>query len=125
MLKNIVRHERKKCVEFTLVFALDEYGNGFAFPCDGWSGKLLPGLAEEAIANYEMCMAHPEKFVRFAEVEKNVWTYEEPGHGNCSCGEGVELWDQYMGACECPKCGKWYNLFGQELIHPKYWEEDA
>lgn len=35
-----------------------------------------------------------------------------------------ELVNQYQGACPCPKCGQWYNLFGQELINPQYWEEE-
>ena len=50
--------------------------------------------------------------------------YKEPAHGTCICGEEVSLWDQYYGACECPKCGRWYNLFGQELVAPEHWETD-
>ena len=42
----------------------------------------------------------------------------------CSCGEIIELYDGYMGSCECPNCGQWYNMFGQTLIKPQYWEED-
>ena len=38
--------------------------------------------------------------------------------------DDVELWDQYYGACQCPECGKWYNLFGQSLLPPDCWEED-
>lgn len=29
-----------------------------------------------------------------------------------------------MGACQCPKCGKWYNIFGQALLDPEFWEDD-
>jgi hypothetical protein len=29
-----------------------------------------------------------------------------------------------MGANECPHCGQWYNVFGQELLPPDQWEED-
>jgi hypothetical protein len=28
-----------------------------------------------------------------------------------------------MGACQCENCGQWYNIFGQELIDPEYWED--
>ena len=38
--------------------------------------------------------------------------------------EKIEMYNAYMGACECPCCGQWYNLFGQSLIDPKYWYED-
>jgi hypothetical protein len=24
----------------------------------------------------------------------------------------------------CEKCGQWYNLFGQALVDPEYWEDD-
>jgi predicted RNA-binding Zn-ribbon protein involved in translation (DUF1610 family) len=42
----------------------------------------------------------------------------------CSCGETIELYDQYLGACDCPNCGQWYSMSGQALIKPQYWEED-
>ena len=45
----------------------------------------------------------------------------EPATGVCECGHRIALWDEYMGACECPHCGRWYNLFGQELNHPDTW----
>ena len=122
MLKNLVRAKHTVHVEYELLFD-DGCGNGYGFPCDGL-GRLLSGLTEEAMANYEWCMKHPEKFERFDEVFKMSWPVTEPGHGTCTCGTEVELWDQYMGACQCPKCGRWYNLFGQSLVDPKYWEED-
>lgn len=49
--------------------------------------------------------------------------YYENAIGKCSCGEEVELYDQYMGACECPKCKRWYNTFGQELNPPETWKD--
>lgn len=41
--------------------------------------------------------------------------------GECECGETVTLYNQYLGACECPKCGRWYNIWGQELNPPHTW----
>ena len=46
-----------------------------------------------------------------------------PALGLCSCGKEVVLESDYNGAVQC-ECGKWYNVFGQELIDPKYWEDD-
>ena len=40
---------------------------------------------------------------------------------NCSCGKTIILEDQYMGACKCPKCGKWYNMFGDRIKTPDEW----
>lgn len=45
--------------------------------------------------------------------------------GECKCGAEVPLMDQYMGACECPGCGQWYNLSGQELLPPEEWGYDG
>ena len=122
MLKNVTPRERKTIIEFELVFD-DGANNGFGFPCDA-QGNLLPGLSEAAHENLEYAMQHPEKFVRFNKVVKYCRSYTEPARGTCSCGAEVELWDQYYGACQCEKCGQWYNLYGQELVPPDQWETD-
>lgn len=122
MLKNIERGEWKKETWYELVFD-DGRGDGYSFPCDE-DGNVKPLEFQAAIDNLEFCRAHPEMFVRFAEVVPFCNRYREPDRGTCRCGEVVELWDQYFGACQCPKCGQWYNLFGQELLPPEEWEED-
>ena len=65
-----------------------------------------------------------ETFQSAWEALKAENRFREPVKGLCSCGQWVELVDEYYGACQCPKCGKWYNLFGQELVSPEYWEQD-
>ena len=120
MLKNMTRRQRKTIVEYSRDFDYGD-GSGFSFPCDK-DGNLLP-MEECARENYNNCLAHPEKFEIFNKILKLERTYTEPAHGTCICGREVELWDQYMGACSC-ECGRWYNLFGQELISPEYWEDD-
>lgn len=121
MLKNYVEEtevSREYYREFTY---LDGCG-GFSFPCDR-DGKPAEDMNECAKANYAWAMAHPEQFSEYNEfrVEVNRFTRR---HGTCSCGTEVDLWDQYYGACQCPKCGQWYNLFGQSLVSPEYWETD-
>ena len=32
----------------------------------------------------------------------------------CGCGATVERW-RGQGDVDCPKCGQWYNAFGQQL----------
>ena len=123
MIKNYVPAERKKEISYDLIFYYNEERGGFGFPCDQ-AGNLLPFRFDAARENYEYCMAHPEEFETFAEVRKFVSRYTEPAHGTCTCGSEVTLYDQYCGACQCEKCGRWYNLFGQELLPPEQWESD-
>ena len=123
MLNIIAERERKietyYCREFT-----NNDGGGFTFPCDS-EGKLEPFTNEGQRVNYEYAMSHPEKFpVEFNRIRRYECRYTENARGVCSCGEEIELYDYYQGACPCPKCGQWYNLFGQELISPEFWEED-
>lgn len=122
MLKNYVPKEVKKEIRHELIFYYDQDG-GFAFPCDA-SGNVFPLEYEDARKNLAYCMEHPEEFSRWNEVETYKDWYAEPAHGTCSCGAEVELYDQYYGACQCPKCGQWYNLFGQSLVPPEQWETD-
>lgn len=123
MIKNYVSAEHKTAVSYDLSFLYGEDHGGFCFPCDA-AGNVLPFKNDDIRKNYEYCMAHPEEFETFAKVTKYVNRYTEPAHGTCSCGNEVELYDQYYGACQCWKCGRWYNLFGQSLFPPEQWEMD-
>lgn len=121
MIKSFVPSEWKESVDYALCF--DDGGhNGFGFPCDE-NGNLLPDLQQAALDNHVWCLDHPERFKRFNYVEKRTHRYKEYAHGVCECGQPIELWDQYLGACECPACGRWYNLFGQELNPPETWSD--
>lgn len=119
MLHDIHPRERKTITEYRLVFD-DGARNGFGFPCNE-DGDLLYDLNGYALKNYKECMDHPEKFVRWNTVIPEHRTFTENAYGTCECGRKVILYDQYMGACEC-ECGRWYNLFGQELMPPSNWE---
>lgn len=45
--------------------------------------------------------------------------------GQCNCGEEFPLiCSPTLYACQCPKCGSWYNNVGQELKNPDEWLED-
>ena len=62
------------------------------------------------------------------EFIKDEHTYMNPAVGLCSCSKEVILVGEhaegiYGGTVQC-ECGRWYNLFGQELRDPKYWEDD-
>lgn len=57
-------------------------------------------------------------------VKTDCGSYVEPALARCTCGTEFALTDEYMGACSCPNCGRWYNLFGQSLRNPSEWEEN-
>jgi len=121
MLKNITRREPKTDIFYEVSFMHDANG-GFGFPCDK-EGNLKP-LHPDGQRNYEYCMAHPEKFsYEWNRIRRYEHHYIEPAHGDCICGRTVYLEDHYYGACQCD-CGRWYNIYGQELLPPEQWEED-
>lgn len=121
MLSNIVRPERKLEVTYGLRFFVDA-GGGAEFPCDADGNVKLAIMTEATRNNYKDCLAHPERFpYAWNEIHKySRWVKDTP-YGTCHCGERVYLFDEYMVACQCGKCGQWYNLFGEELLPPSEW----
>jgi hypothetical protein len=77
-------------------------------------------MGPEAKANYEACLK--DERLSEGEFEVREWTYMEPAVGKCICGKEVVLEGFYEGATRC-ECGRWYNVFGQSLLDPKYWDE--
>ena len=119
MLKIIAERRAVEVVEYYFEFT-DEHGNGYSFPCDAY-GELSEKLSKEAEENYIWCQNHRDQFDTVG-IRKHKYYYTEPAIGRCSCGYRLQLINEYQGACECV-CGQWYNLFGQELIPPEYWED--
>ena len=122
MLKVIKERTPETIIDYYIDFTYkDDPNAGFCFPATKDGNPDFSKMCPEAEANYKMCfydgrLTEPE-FI----VEKH--TYMKPAIGKCSCGREVILNADYRGAVRC-ECGKWYNLFGQELLDSKYWEED-
>lgn len=108
----------KHYIEF---FYKDDPHAGFCFPANKDGTIALDQMPPEAIANYNSCLTDDR--LEGPEFTTNTHTYIEPAVGLCSCGEEVVLDADYGGAVRC-ECGRWYNLFGQELRDPEYWERD-
>lgn len=106
-------------IEKELVFD-DGHDNGYVFHIED-DGELV--LNDYNRPSYEYCLAHPEKFARYNQIVKRKRIYKEYASGICDCGKRIELYNQYLGACECPYCGRWYSLFGQNLKNPDEWDE--
>lgn len=121
MLKNIVPRTSEEITEYAIEF-MYEKNCGLSFDCDE-NGKLNP-MGPEAKPNYDYAMSHPEAYPYcFNKLTKRTRTFVNPAYGTCYCGNTVILENEYMGACQCSKCGRWYNLFGQSLKDPEYWDE--
>ena len=124
MINNFRPGELVEKTYYEVCFYYDSTG-GFAFPCDK-NGKMIvdTNTNPAAINNYNWCMENPEKFpYYFNHVNKHTRVWREPNTGTCHCGQQMELINEYLGACECPKCGQWYNLWGQELNNPSTWSD--
>lgn len=120
MIPIIKQREMKEFVEYRIEFT-DKDGCGFSFEADERGNVILQNECQRA--NYEAAMAHPEMYDRFNKFTVRKRTYIEPAIGRCRCGGRVELESRYYGACQCERCGQWYNVFGQELMPPEHWED--
>jgi hypothetical protein len=122
MLKIIKERTPETIVNHIIEFEYkDDPNAGFVFPANPDGTPAFEKMPPEAKANYEKCLTDDRLTEAEFKVEK--WTYMNPAVGECSSGREVILDAGYLGAVMC-ECGRWYNLFGQELKDPKYWEED-
>ena len=122
MLKLIKERTPETLVDFRIEFTYkDDPNAGFCFPATPKGEPDYFFMPKEARANYEKCLTD-DRLIG-PEFTKTERTYMNPAVGKCSCGREVILDADYSGAVQCG-CGQWYNLFGQELRDPRYWEED-
>lgn len=122
MLKIVRERTPEIITEYYLEFKhKDDPEAGFCFPATHLGDPDFDRMSDEAIANYQACLT--DKRLTEEEFTRHKWTYMNPAIGICSCGRDVVLECDHAGAVRC-ECGKWYNLFGQELKDPEYWEED-
>ena len=123
MMKDYKPSERVEVTEYELLFYVDSSG-GLGFPCDEVGNVDRSKLQGAAIRNLDYALSHPEHYPYcWNTVKKYRRSYREPASGICNCGERIELYNEYMGAYECPNCGQWWNLFGQELKNPETWKD--
>ena len=125
MVKRIIspRHyvERKeKRIEFDLI---GDESSGCTFPADDWFNPVFERGNDAARKNYEMCV-NLVGIRYYGPFERTYdFSYMSDAVAECECGKQIVLFDQYMGASQCPYCGKWHNMFGQTLIPPECWED--
>ena len=122
MLKIIKERTPETIITYTIEFNYkDDPTAGFVFPANPDGTPAFDKMPEAAKINYEKCLT--DSRLTEAEFKVTKHTYMNPAVGECSCGKEVVLVGGYEGATQC-ECGRWYNLFGQSLIDPKYWYRD-
>ena len=122
MLKIIKERTPETIKEYYIEFRYkDDPEAGFCFPANRRGAPKFSSMPPEAIRNYEACLT--DKRLTAGEFVTRTHTYMNPAVGLCSCGKEVILECDHSGAVQC-ECGRWYNLFGQSLIDPKYWYRD-
>lgn len=122
MLKIVKERTPETITEYYIEFTCkDDPNAGFCFPATKEDKPNFFQMCNEAHDNYNRCLV--DKALDGPEFITNTRTYINPAVGRCSCGSLVTLDSDYMGAVRC-ECGRWYNIFGQSLKDPKYWEED-
>ena len=122
MLKIIKERTPETIKEYYIEFFYkDDPEAGFCFPAISSGEPDISSMTPEALANYEACLTDDR--LTEAEFTKHEWTYINPAVGLCTCGREIVLECDHAGAVRCD-CGRWYNLFGQSLIDPKYWYRD-
>jgi hypothetical protein len=96
---------------------------GYIFPAKSDETPAWDQMGEEATRNFYECSLNFDVYNRWFEEREH--TIVEPAVGKCHCGREVSLDCDYAyrGAVQCD-CGQWYNLFGQSLVDPEYWEDD-
>lgn len=122
MIKIIQERTHKTITEYHIEFQYeDDPNSGFCFPANKDHTPALEQMCPEAIVSYNRCLNN-DRLIG-PKFTTNTYSYTEPAIGRCICGSEVVLDSDYMGAVQC-ECGRWYNIFGQSLRDPKYWEED-
>lgn len=122
MIKIIKERTPEEIVDRYIEFLYkDDPNAGFMFPALPNGDPDFIHMTADARNNYKSCLTD-ERLTK-PEFKVDRINFMHPAVGQCICGREVILDCGYEGAVRC-KCGRWYNLFGQSLRDPKYWEED-
>lgn len=108
-------------IRYKLTFTKEGDEGWYSFPCNSQGILDESAITEGALRNYARVKNDTKTYKSFLE-KRAIWIPKE-NTGICdNCGEEFEIHNEYMGACSCPNCGAWYNLFGQSLLPPDEWE---
>ena len=109
VVENEVNFYTKDTHEIVSVYPSNEYGV-----------VLIGKMTQQAVTNWFKDLNNDSLY---HIKEKREYYITHPAIYKCDCGEEFELYNEYMGACSCPKCEKYFNLFGQALNNPETWRD--
>ena len=120
----IIKTRGMETISRTMIEFYDENGNiCMGFDADNNGNPVFDNPYAEK--NYNRSMEKVKDGLWSMYKDTCTRTFSTNAIGKCKCGTEIELYDEYMGACECPECGRWYNIFGQELNNPCTWSMGA
>ena len=96
-------------------------GAGFCFDCDENGNVDVASMIPVAYENYQKCV-NGDFDVVCDGVEEHHHNWTSPAVGECPCGGEVEL-AGFTNTCE--KCGRDFNMSGQELADRSQWGEET
>ena len=109
-------------IQYTLDFDRKDGDSGYSFECTS-DGKITD-TDFNAYNRFIEDIYHDGEY-EDGYVKKNEFIFTEAAEGICPhCGRTVILTDDYLGATSC-ECGQWFNIYGQELVKPEYWESGS
>jgi len=115
--------QRQRVREESYELTLDPINDdkpAYWFDCDKNGNVNIDELSPSRLAKYNELIHDPE-YEAVVTVISN--SYTENAVAICECGNEIELYDEYLGACECPYCGEWHNMFGQHVTNPSCWSQ--
>lgn len=96
-------------------FPKGSFVSTYSFECDKDGNVYTSKMCEGGLKNLAMLLESDEYE---SIVKKYTHEYKDYEVVSCECGKVFSLWKfSYGSTIRCPKCGKLYNLFGQELEH--------
>jgi hypothetical protein len=120
MKRIIKQREIKRIEEYGLFFeSRTMEGAGYSFDCDK-EGRLTQELTPIQQESWKEAN-NLEKYYP-GVVQDHGRNFLEPAVLECHCGHHIALQNPHENGCE--KCGRAYNLFGQEVI-ANYSRQDA
>jgi hypothetical protein len=116
MSERVIRQgKRVHCHEFNLNFHIvGDEGACYSFECDEQGNVKTEGFAPIALENLAICQANVDGKYHPPVVKRYDWSYWQPAEMKCGCGMLIHLTDALDNECE--RCGKYYNMSGQEVI---------
>ncbi len=119
MIPIIKRREHKTETTYDHCFHWKtDKSSGYSFPCDKEGN--LKNLRPEAESNYQMCLVSDDLVDDGIRPYTHSWI--EPAIARCECSHKIQL-ESFTNTCE--KCGRDYNLSGQNLAPRSQWGWDT